>query len=175
MTGSGRTSDPLGIVLIHASAVSVDSGALIFLGPSGTGKSTIRRLLSGLAHSLADDMVYLIPRTKGRWTVADAGTRPLNGPLSEQEAASFQGVPLRAIFRLCQASEPHLEPIPALETCRHLTASFFDLYWSQKYGTEKKELAFRNLAEIARSVPGFYFHFDRSSYTLEIINEQVSL
>jgi hypothetical protein len=171
MIDTVRDPEPLGIVPIHASAVQLDGDTLVFLGPSGAGKSTIRRLLHAFARPLADDRVYLIPQEGGEWAVADAGNRILEGRLSEQEAAALEGPPLRAILRLSQDSKPRLEPMDALQTCRHLTNAFFDLYWHRNFKPETKRVAFASLATIARSVPGYRLHFDRSPQTIEVIME----
>lgn len=161
--------EPLGILAIHASAVQMNSRGLVFLGPSSAGKSTICNLLSACAQPIADDRVYLIPRSEGRWDVADGGERILEGPLTEREAQAILGPPLRAIFRLRQDAVPRLAPMDALHTCRHLTDAFFDLYWYQNLSTEAKKGTFARLAAIARSVPGYDLYFDRSAQTAEMI------
>ena len=173
MTDNGRPSEPFGIMLIHASAVVVNGVALIFLGPSDTGKSTICRLLSEFAQPLADDMVYLIPHMIGEWAIACADVCAPRGPLSETEAAALEDIPLRAIFRLYQASEPRLEHISALETCRHLTAALFEFYGSQLWDIGIKKTAFSHLAPIARLVPGYALYFDRSPQTPQMISAEI--
>ena len=164
-----REPEPRGILPLHTSAVEIDGGALLFLGPSGAGKSTIRRLLSAVARPLADDRVYLIPRHPGGWEVVDAGDRILAGPLTEAEAAPLSGPNLRGIFRLYQASKPRMEEISPLETCQHLTAAFFDLYWHENHPTPVKREAFARFADIARTIPGYRLHFSRSPETATLI------
>ena len=166
-----RGPEPMGIIPLHTSAVEIDGGAFLFLGPSGAGKSTIRRLMSTVSRSLADDRVYLIPRERGQWEVVDAGDRILEGPLTEEEAAPLSGLPLRMIFRLYQATEPRLEKISALETCYHLTAAFFDLYWHENHPIEEKKRTFARLAGIARTTPGYHLHFSRSAETARIVEQ----
>jgi hypothetical protein len=167
--------EPLGILALHASAVRVNGEALIFLGPSGTGKSTICELLSPDAEPLADDKVYIVPRGKRRWVIADAGERILEGPLTQREAAAIEGPPLRAIFRLYQASRPRLTPIDAVETCRHLTNAFFELYWLQRLDMESKRLAYARLAAIAQSTPGYRLQFDLSHRALAVTLKMLPL
>lgn len=163
-----RGAEPLEIVPVHASAVQLDGGAMIFLGPSSAGKSTICRLLSASAKPLADDRVYLVPRGEG-WIVADGGDRILEGTLSEQEAAALDGPPLHAILRLHQSDEPQIEAMDAMQCCYHLTNAFFELPWHEHLDTEVKKRAFANLAAIARAVPGYRLRFDRSPRTVEMV------
>jgi energy-coupling factor transporter ATP-binding protein EcfA2 len=164
-----RNPEPLGIIPLHTSAVEIDGGAFLFLGPSGAGKSTMRRLMSTVARPLADDRVYLIPRETGEWEVVDAGDRILEGPLTEEEAAPLEGPPLRMIFRLYQASESRLEAISPLETCYHLTAAFFDLYWHENHSTQLKREVFAQFAGIARTTPGYRLFFSRSLATAKMV------
>jgi len=173
MTDNAYPLDPGKILLIHASAVRTDDGALIFLGPSGAGKSTICRLLSAFVQPLADDIVYLVAQMRGEWVIVDASNH--NGLLSETEAAALEGIPLRAIFRLYQASEARLERVNALETCCHLMDALFEARLYRQYNVEIKKMAFSRLAAIARAVPGYQFYFDRSSQTLETLHEEVGL
>jgi hypothetical protein len=163
--------EPLGILAIHASAVQLKGGGLIFLGPSGAGKSTTHDLLSACAQPIADDRVYLIPRSNGQWEVIDAGERVLEGPLTEREAQTLQGSPLRAVFRLHQDTVLRLEPLDALHTCRHLTDAFFDLYWHENLSVKGKKHAFARLATVARSVPGYDLHFDLSPQTAKLVTQ----
>jgi energy-coupling factor transporter ATP-binding protein EcfA2 len=170
-----RDPEPLGIIPLHTSAVEIDGGVFLFLGPSGAGKSTIRRLLSTVARPLADDRVYLIPRETGEWEVVDAGDRILPGPLTEEEAAPLGGSNLRGIFRLYQAAQPRLEEISPLETCQHLTAAFFDLYWHESHPIPVKRKIFAQLADIARTIPGYRFHFSRSPETATLIKQNAHI
>lgn len=163
-----RPPDVLGILPIHASAVCANGGALVFLGPSGTGKSTICGLLSADTRTLADDIAYLIPEGE-RWMVADADPHAFLGPFSGQEAAALGRVPLRGIFRLYQSPGVHLEPIDALQLCRHLANAFFDFPRHRHFDIATKRAIYARLAALARTVPGYHFYFDRSPQVRETL------
>ncbi len=168
MNGQRREPEPLGIVLIHGSAVEMKGRTLIFLGPSGTGKTTISRLLQPSATVIGDDKLYLIPQGSA-WRVADATNRAWRGALTEEEARDLAGAPLGAVFRLFQAAEPHVAPVDSRQTCCYLTKAFFELhYWSCHLNAETQVDAFSRIADIARKTPGFDLHFARSA---EIVNE----
>lgn len=160
---------PLHALPLHASAVVVDGGALLFLGPSGAGKSTIRRLLEGWAAPLADDAVFLRRRPEGGWEVAPADIRVFQGPLSAEEAASRSWIPLQAFFRLHQAGEIRLEALPPWEVCRFLASAFFELYWTAYCEPETKKHVFAELAEVARTFPGYLLHFSHSLHTVSAL------
>ncbi len=166
--------DPPGVLTLHASAVQMNGGALIFLGPTKTGKTTVCKLLSAQAPRLADDVVRLI-QANGAWETVDAGRRGHLEPLSEQEAAVLHGVPLRAILRLYQAPAPRLVRIDEVKMCYYLVDSFFDIVRQRDYALEVKRPVFANLAALARSIPGYEFYFDRSPQTLHVLAGELGL
>ena len=56
-------------LLLHASSVVMPGGALLFLGRSGAGKSTMCQLLSQSFPVLADDFVFVNRNAEGTWYV----------------------------------------------------------------------------------------------------------
>lgn len=168
MSTSMYPCDPSSLLFIHASAVHTDNGALIFLGPSGAGKSTICNLLADSARPLVDDMAILMLNTKGKWVVADMFISSRDKPRFKELDGSLEGPIPRAIFRIYQAAELHLEPIHPLETCRHLVEASS---WPQDYTAKMKQIAFTSLAAIARSVPGYHLSFALSTETAKVLQE----
>lgn len=172
--------DPLDVVALHASAVHNEDWALIFLGPSGTGKTTMYNLLSyyhSYMQPLSIDAVYLVPQANEGWYVAcgDISVHEEIKLVSLEEVAALPGAPLRAVIRLYQASEPRLESIDALQTCRYLTDAFFEIPWQRDESLSVKWRAFTNLARIARLSPGYVFNFDLSTRTSEVLNARLAL
>ena len=168
-----RPLDPLGILVIHASAVNMAGKALVFLGPSSAGKTTICRLLSSQSMPLADDKVYAMPRPGGQWAIADASIRALYGPLSEDEANALAGVPLQAVFRLHKAPELRLGQVHPLETSRLLMRAVLELKWTRLYDARQNQSVFTSTAAIARSVPGYHLSFDRSHQVSEWLRQSI--
>lgn len=160
---------------MHASAARTEKGAMVFLGPSGTGKSTICQLLSPHAPTIALDAVYLVPRVGEGWAVARGDRRAHQGPLSREEASGLRTVPLRAIFRLFQGSAPRLKRMNEVKTCQYLTDALFEMAWQRDYDITAKKVAFADLAAICRSVPGYEFRFSLSPRTLEVLDEEMNL
>jgi hypothetical protein len=174
---SGPDLDANRILAVHASAVCTRDGALVFLGPSGTGKSTIAGMLESRAPLVAHDVVYLIPvQDNGKWFAADGGRRAYDGPLSREEAAALDALPLRAVVRLFQTTAaPRLRPIGALAHCRYLTDALFEVAWQRDHDTLKKRTLFADLAAVCRSTPGYEFYFDLSPRTLGMLNESLGI
>jgi len=174
MTDNTYPLDPGEVLVIHASAVRTDDGALIFLGPSETGKSTICSLLSRHLEPVADDLVGLIPCTEGKWTVLDAQHDVIPITWAEAQASAPDSPLLRAIFRLHQAPVASLEQVDSLQTCRYLTDAFFEARWQRLYSIEMKTIAFAALAAIARSIPGYRLHFHLSPQVFGVIDAGIN-
>ena len=114
-------------VMIHASAVEYRGKALVFLGPSETGKSTISQLLAATldgARVLADDMVDLDWQANNEWMVSDARPRLLQERAEGRSTSAAPRVPLGAVFRLYQSPCPRLMPLRDLETGLYLMMAF---------------------------------------------------
>jgi hypothetical protein len=163
-----------GPVSLHASAVCANGRALVFLGPSETGKTSMCLLLSEHTRALALDAVYLIPRLGG-WEAVKGDGRAHGRPISQQEVAVAKSTPVQAIFRLYQARVPRLKAITPLQTCRYLTDALFEITRHRQDDLETKRSAFSNLAKIARAVPGYEFYFDLSPQTIEALNNMTHL
>ena len=91
-----------GTVLVHASGVAVGASAVLFIGPSGVGKSTHSRLwlrhVAG-ARLLNDDQPALR-------VMPDGGVNVYGTPWSGKTPCYLNGhARLRAVFRMVQADE----------------------------------------------------------------------
>lgn len=170
-----RESDFPSVLTIHASAVYTKKGALLFLGPSETGKSTICGLLAPYVQQLADDAVYLIAQPTKRWEVFKADGQAYNGIPGRNVLLDSKGIPLYAVFRLYQAATPYLVLIDSLGCCRYLTNAFFEIPGQRHCDTKTKCQIYSSLANIARAVPGYEFHFTRSVQTYHVLNQQIEL
>ena len=92
-------------VSLHASAVCANGRALIFLGPSETGKTSMCYLLSKHTQVLALDAVYLIPRP-GRWEAVKGDGAPTAGPYRKRKSQSSKAHRCRRSFA-CTRPVPH--------------------------------------------------------------------
>mgnify|MGYP000844244192 CR=1 FL=1 len=161
-------------VMIHASAVEYRGKALVFLGPSETGKSTISQLLAATldgARVLADDVIDLDWEVGNGWGVGDARPRLLQESTGIQSTSTALHVCLGAIFRLYQAPYPRLMPLRALETGLYLMKAFAEVGRRQAESLEEKRACFVSLVDVARVVSGYELYCDRSLQTVNIIQQ----
>lgn len=103
---------PRGILLFHGSTLAVDGKAYIFTAPSGTGKSTHRRLwqerFGSRAVVINDDKPLLSVTPRGIYAY---GT-PYGG---KENLAVNEKAPLEGILVLHQAPENEIRPLSYLE------------------------------------------------------------
>lgn len=165
------------ILSLHASSAYNEDGALLFLGPSGTGKSTMLRLLSPYMDALAEDKVYVAPQPDGKWQVirGDEYFPIERKPACWENLEKLPGVMLKGVFRLYQAYEPKLENVDALTHCRYLTDAFFETLLRPRASLAVKQNAFVALAKIARTVPGYTFYFDLSPRTPTVLSKMIKI
>ncbi len=103
---AGALIDRVGGVVLHASAIEIDTsrgrGALLFVGPSGAGKTTLANHCDG-ALAFAKDRVAAYPTPHG-WHVA-----PMAGGDEVDLAPSAHRVlPLLGVLRVVHASAPSI-------------------------------------------------------------------
>ncbi len=101
-----------GGALLHSAAVADGGTAQLFVGVSGSGKSTISQLALDSGRSvLSDDLNALWP-DDGQTFVEQV---PFTGDLRGSMTAAGQ-FPVAGIFRLRQGSTPRLRPLTVAET-----------------------------------------------------------
>ena len=180
-------------LFLHASAVAVPDGAVLFLGHSTAGKSTIARKLGSVLPMLADDSVFAGPDAAGVWRVVDGGFRFGRGWGLEEWLADVRrqlqegrGVPVRKCFRIHQAAVAQTEPMPPIELGRHLMDAAMEIDVQRKFGkkssgnpaeqpawheiTAQRRRWFHQVAELARRCPGWHLWFAKETAPLDLLD-----
>lgn len=156
---------------LHASSVSVSGKALLFLGHSTSGKSTISRLLSERYPIVADDKVWVYKKNSG-WLVGDGSdnftAKVVNSPSTENQVR----YPLLAVLRIYKAETTEITPLSPRETCRHLVDAVFEVDRQRK----SKDLRtikrwFIKVAEISNKIEGWHLTFKKDASILDLIHE----
>lgn len=178
-------------LFLHASSVIVDGGAILFLGHSTAGKSTIVRILGKSCQMVADDAVFACRDGQGLWRVVDGSFRFGRDDLTDfQEQVRRRGkgaaaVPLRGCFRIHKAAATRIEPLAPVELARVLMDAVQEIDLQRKWGRTTKAGAelesttaetlrqmrrqwFQWVAEIARACPGWNLWFSKDSHETDL-------
>jgi len=159
---------------VHASAVNTSEGAWIFLGPSGTGKSTLKNLLSNISDPISEDRVGFVMYNDA-WYVISTDSSATNNDNFFSGGGKIPGFPLKKIFKLYQtAGFPSLYPLQSLAICEQLMKSFFEIHPASSLDVEGTDRVFKQFGAIARLVSGFDLYFDMSQNTVTILASLIS-
>jgi hypothetical protein len=147
-----------GLHVIHASAVSVDGGAIALAGVSGAGKSTLAAELAARGHVVvAEDVLAL--RLTGEGVVAEPGVSLVRLDGGQVDLPRVpEPLALRALYLLEAAEEgrPAVEPLPAPSPRDLMATAFVPYLWR---GPRHLELA----AALAGSVAVARARVDRAA------------
>ena len=109
----------LGGAMIHGSCVLVEGRALLFVGMSGAGKTTIARLWRSHGAMILNDERNLIRPCGGSIL---AGASPWHG---EENQVNRATAPLAAVFCLKQSTENSLQPLTVSDSLSRLMTTAF--------------------------------------------------
>ena len=186
-----------GVATLHAAAVATEAGAVLLLGPSGIGKSSLSFALVERGHALlTDDVLGVVLDAAGRpvalpglprqrlWphTLDEMGwrgrvqSRVRDGTMRywmQPQRYCAAPLPVRAAFTLTAADRPDVdvEPVPSGEA-----------FWSLWANTHRKRAMdamgrrpenFRAVTALARHVPMMRVTRPRHPFLLEALTERV--
>ncbi len=144
---------------LHASAVMLDGGAILFLGHSTAGKSTMARLLSPICPILADDTVLVQRNDSGQWLVTDGKIR-FSASTTTKARPRHLTIPLHACIRIHKGPTLTCEPLPPLALAQCLMDAVMEVDVQRKCGRlgPKNAAAAPAAIAAARAMRGHWFH-----------------
>jgi len=176
-------------VFLHASSVVTNSGAILFLGHSTSGKSTIARILSSKFQILADDTVFVIKNSNGSWCVQNGKMRcnsdSFIGRSVDTRLQSEDYYNLAGCYRIFKGDKISKHSIKAILLARYLMDAVMevDIQRQPKFTMlnnptisvvknirQKRIEWFRTVSSMARVFPGWELHFSKDSTCQEIAN-----
>ncbi len=171
MAANGEKDNPASSVttleglFIHAAAIQGNHGAILLMGHSSSGKTTLSSLLSAHFPVITDDLVFAHRRQQDVWRIMD-GSRLKSiayengcvyGEISPEAEKAY---PLCAIIRIFGAQHTTLQPLPPIKTCEYLMDAVFEI--DLQRATNSLMLAnrwFHLTALMARQCPGWQLCF----------------
>ncbi len=158
LRAQNRAVLPDGAVL-HASAVGEMNFSLLFLAPSGGGKSTIRTILTrSMFAGIGDDSVVV---AKG--TDSIIRSLPCGSMKQGTGVENIGGAPLKAVFFLEKGAPGMLIQVSPEYAFYRITVNNPVMAWSELHSNEQKQ-AMRFLEKLTKDFP-FYilrYHLDET-------------
>jgi len=152
-----------GGLLLHGAGLVRHGQAYLFLGPSGTGKTTVSRLSyeSGLAEILNDDLVALLPN--GDQWIAHA--TPFHNPSQAPIAPHPFSAPVQGLYKLVQAPHVAVTPLALGQALATLSAAVVVAMGDER----RAPLLLERLALLQVAHPLMELHFTRSTTFWNVI------
>ena len=182
-------------LVLHSAAVSGGSGAILFIGPTGAGKSTLAASLHLAGFALIGDDAIIVRRNDSGH-VAEAVYRSLRlnldaltalgGPWSHRAMAQYSEKrrveeaelgdvlppqPIAAIVVLSVGEDVHLSRLSTVEACMTVAEHSFWLDPSDVEQTCKRLTA---ACDVVAATPVYRLKFRRDFADLPVIHEQLS-
>ena len=151
-------------LFLHASAVLGPKGAILLLGHSGSGKTSLCKILSPYFSLIADDITFVCRRKCGVWEVRDGDSfRPelfKNRSVSKNMVQKAPAYPLGSIIRIFASQSTVLQPLAPMKLCEYLMDAVFEIDIQRK--TIRSDLTvqwFHHVAAIAKQNKGWQLQF----------------
>lgn len=167
-----QTKFPNNGFLLHSSAVKVANQALLFLGHSSSGKSTISQLLSKKYPIISDDKVWIFQKSNGEWFACEGEKINLLESSQDSTINCFPEYTILTFLRIFKSNETSIKPLSTLETCKYLIDAVFEIDSQRKQ--EDFVLAkkwFSSVAEISKKYVGWHLTFRKDVSIINLINE----
>jgi hypothetical protein len=151
-------------VLTHACGIAYRGGALLFVGTSGAGKSTIANIWKKEkgATILSDDRIIIRKMDSKFWIY---GT-PWHG---DAKLCSPWQAPLKKVFFLKHAENNIVKKISPVNAASHLIVCLFPTFWDK----EGMGFTLNFCGELAKKVPCYELGFVPDKCILDFIRDKI--
>lgn len=159
----------LGSLMIHGIGIRRKNKGLLFLGVSGTGKTTLGNL-SGKGEVISDDAV-IVERHSSKYFLSTTpfDQTPFTGDhVTEKQAPSTQ---LDAGFFLVKDSKVYLERVSPAEACSRILTNY--IHFFRYLPARSVEKAFRTVAGMCGRIPFYRLHFRKNPSFWAIVEKEV--
>ncbi len=146
---------------VHSSAVAYDDSAAVFMGRSGSGKTTVAARLCPPCRLIHDDIVVLRPEA-GTWKVF-----PIPYKSSQQRQPVYCTAELAGLFAVQKSSCTRAGSLPL---ARHYTTVFANAY-HLSCSSRISDAHMKNIGELSRAVPVKCLQFDAAVPAHELLQQ----
>lgn len=156
-----RVLGRLGALVVHAATAIVDNEALVFVGHSRAGKSTIARIAESLGARIPTDDRTILNLEGDRFV---AWGSPWYGSLVRKTP---EGAPVRSIYLLQQSAQNRIEALPPGRAVKEL----FVRLVQPRLSSAELERSLATLEELVRRVSVSVLHFQPTAEAFLLARE----
>ncbi len=157
---------------LHASSVNINGKALVFLGHSTSGKSTIAEILSSEFPKISDDKVLLL-KNGANWFLQNGDKyceRVFAGNPNLKKEGIFQ---ILSFMRIYKSDKNEIKKIENPLLCRYLTDAVFEVDQQRRVMDIKlRKEWFSAIADISRKFEGRHFFFKKELNVISILKKE---
>ena len=156
---AGQWHTAHGGATLHASGVTRQANGYLFLGPSGAGKSTVAALSQQAHGTMIHEDQVVLGLQRGRYRIGYAGNRAV--PV------------LRAVFVLRKSGINRVTALTPRAVGAAVSQALLEYAIGQDHFGPWVRQAFHNVAEVARTVPGYVLEFRKSPDFWDVIDAEL--
>ncbi len=151
-------------IMVHGSALEINGQGILFIGKSGSGKSTITNILMREEQNtvLNDDRIIIRKSDEKFWLY---GT-PWHGDIKECSAGK---VPLRKIFFIKHGQENKIKSLSPAQKISRLIAQAFSTLWDKK----GMEFSLYFCSELVTAIPAYELEFLPDKSIISFLKNQI--
>jgi len=159
-------------LFFHASAVNIKGRAVLFFGQSGSGKTTISKLLSEKYPIIADDKAWISKNRFGEWCVC-GGFIDINfSKVVFDSIKKKEKYPIHSLVSIHKADSFNIEKMDAIDVCYKLVSSVFEIYIQQAMkDLDIRKKWFSDCSAISKKYQGWRLNFKKNSFIMDYIQK----
>jgi len=156
---------------LHASSVEISGKALIFLGHSTAGKSTIAGILSKKYPIISDDKIF-VSKKKNIWMIKNGDDVSFSSGEKNFSFSTNVSFPILSFVRIFKSNSNKISEIGQSLLCKYIIDAVFEVNNQRNIeDINVRKKWFSLSAELSRENSGWNFDFIKNDKILTIIEK----
>ncbi|MCK4889106.1 MAG: hypothetical protein KAS97_04185 [Candidatus Aminicenantes bacterium] len=156
---------------LHASSIEINGKALVFLGHSSSGKSTIAQILSKEYDLVSDDKIIVF-KNNGEWFIKNGDEQSKLSEYKGNKPIASGSFPVLAFVRIFKSESNEINKIESSLLCKYLIDAVFEVdNQRNNFDIDLRKYWFHLAGDFAKRIQGWDFYFKKETNIINIINK----